>query len=141
MQKEYMNDKLHVIYEESGEISPEVLEKLKPKSDRVLSKAEKAGHSQKTAQLIHQAALEYSQKTELSYDTCYDQILSMMGSAQNSRINLNAKLDKYSQPMRPGPDLDQTGKHAGMIMKAQNRNKSSKGKHPSNFTPPKKKRK
>lgn len=141
MQKEYMNDKLHVIYEESGEISPEAFEKLKPKSDRVLSKAEKAGHSQKTVQLIHQAALEYSQKTELPYDACYDQILSMMGSDEGSRINLNAKLDKYSQPFRPGPDQAKNQKDAGTIMKAQDRNKSSKGKHPSNFTPPKKKRK
>lgn len=60
---------------------------------------------------------------------------------QAYKESLNASLDKWSQPMRPGPDLDQNRSHIGTIMKSRRVNKSSKGKHPSNYTPPKKKRK
>jgi hypothetical protein len=54
---------------------------------------------------------------------------------------LNASLDKYAQPMRPGPDLAANHKTAGQIMYGRQVVKSSKGKHATNFTPPKKKRK
>jgi hypothetical protein len=54
---------------------------------------------------------------------------------------LNRALDKYSQPMRPGPDLAENHATAGQIMRGRQVNKSSKGKYPSNLTPPKKRRK
>lgn len=54
---------------------------------------------------------------------------------------LNRALDKYSEPMRPGPELGENYKTASQIMRSKQVNKSSKGKHPSNLTPPKKRRK
>jgi hypothetical protein len=100
-----------------------------------------AGHGAKTAELVHQAAMEYSAKMNRPYLEIELLILNHMEADPGSRVNLNAKLDKFSQPLKPGPNLDQTAKNAGIIMKAQHRSKSSKGKHPKNYTPPKKKRK
>jgi hypothetical protein len=55
---------------------------------------------------------------------------------------LNESLNKWSQPQRPGPDLRlHNTQGVAAILKAKDRNKSSKGKHPTNYTPPKKKRK
>ncbi len=54
---------------------------------------------------------------------------------------LKTALDKYSQPMQPGPLMDKNRRQVSAIMKARQVNKSSKGKHPTNYTPPKKKRK
>jgi hypothetical protein len=119
-----------------------------------MSKAEKAGHSHTTARIVHEQALKISMAGTMSYEVAELEILRLMGNpvpTENAviliddgyagRIAYNKKLDKYSQPLRPGPDLARERKNAGVIMKAKDRNKSSKGKHPSNYTPPKKKRK
>lgn len=101
-----------------------------------------AGHSQLTARVVHEQALKTARVTPLSYDEAERGILSLLESNHDSRVNLNASLDKWSQPMKPGPDLGrQRTQGVAAILKSRDRNKSSKGKHPSNYTPPKKKRK
>lgn len=62
--------------------------------------------------------------------------------SQFTKEDLNKALDKYSQPMRPGPNLDEMRATAANILRrGKEVIKSSKGKHDSNYTPPKKKRK
>lgn len=67
---------------------------------------------------------------------------SQLSVAEIEKMQLNAALDKYAQPMRPGPDLAENHKTAGQILRrGREVIKSSKGKHGTNFTPAKKKRK
>lgn len=100
-----------------------------------------AGHGQAVAKEVHVLALDLMQKRGLSYDEAEKLIVDVIPNEAANKIKFNAALDKYSQPMKPGPNLDQTNEHVHMIMKHRQVNKSSKGKHPSNYTPPKKKRK
>lgn len=61
---------------------------------------------------------------------------------EEKKRELNESLDKYSQPMRPGPDLDiNRSTAANILRRGKEVIKSSKGKHGKNYTPPKKKRK
>lgn len=118
------------------DLFPESWDTLKNGSRR----AALAGHSQAVSKEVHVLALDLAHKNGKSYEECENLVLTTIGPATN-KIKLNAALDKYSQPMRPSPDLDQTGHDVYKIMKHRQVNKSSKGKHPSNYTPPKKKRK
>lgn len=123
--------------DESGGFSPETWDSIKNGSrNAVLS-----GHSQATAREVHEQAIKYAASGQMTYDEAENAILKFLASEDTSRVNLNAALDKYSQPMRPGPGLDKTNDDVYKIMKHRQVKKSSKGKHPSNFTPPKKKRK
>lgn len=133
-------------YESAGEFNPETWDTLKNGSRRAVL----AGHGSEAAMLVHQAATEYSEKTTLSYDQVEIMILNMMWdetgkeqfAEQAEKMKAyNSKLDQYSQKGHPGMRMLNLSTDSGTIMRAKQVNKSSKGKHPSNYTPPKKKRK
>jgi hypothetical protein len=99
-----------------------------------------AGHSQAVAKEVHVLAMELVTKRGIPYWRAESLILSSItGPAE--QIKLNASLDKWSQPLKPGPNLSDNHKMSGQLMRGRQVVKSSKGKHPSNITPPKKKRK
>lgn len=60
----------------------------------------------------------------------------------DDNTELNSKLDKYSQPMKPGPNLGRERINSvASILRGSKKVSSAKGKHASNLTPKKKKRK
>jgi hypothetical protein len=103
-------------------------------------KAALAGHGQVVARQVHELAIEISSKRGITYDEAENIILEHVHGPANN-VKLNAALDKFSQPMQPGPNMADNHRTTGIIMKARQVTKSSKGKHPKNYIPPKKKRK
>jgi hypothetical protein len=109
----------------------------------MLSRAALAGFGQATEKSIADAAKLMALDGRGTYEECEDACIKYLlsNSKETNALALNMALDKYSQPMRPGPDLAKNHKTAGQIMYGRQVVKSSKGKHGSNFTPAKKKRK
>jgi hypothetical protein len=99
-----------------------------------------AGHSQAVAKEVHVLALDLMHKRGCDYEYAESLILSTM-TPPAEKIKLNASLDKWSQPLKPGPNLADNHKLSGQLMRGRQVVKSSKGKRPTNYTPPKKKRK
>jgi hypothetical protein len=88
------------------------------------------------------AAIAGTPKKTIAMSGMYKELHGELSPEELEKLRLNASLDKWSQPMKPGPDMGrQRTQGVADILKSRDRNKSSKGKHPSNYTPPKKKRK
>jgi hypothetical protein len=124
-------------YESAGEFNPETWDTLKNGSRR----ATLAGHSQAVAKEVHVLALNLAHSLNKTYDEAELMILKWIPPAGPGPDELNAMLDKYSQKGHPGMRMLNLSTDSGTIMRARQVNKSSKGKRPSNYTPPKKKRK
>jgi hypothetical protein len=147
-------------YQEAGEITQEAIEALHHRMSNnaagLSHRALLAGFDEETAKVVHEMAVKHSSLTKWSYEQveiaiitqlCSDRIQHEKLNASALKINastkqrMNAALDKYSQTGHPGMRMLDLSTDSGTIMKARQVNKSSKGKHPSNYTPPKKKRK
>lgn len=100
-----------------------------------------AGHSQATARMVHSEAMRIAANGTMTYESAEMVIVNYLQNNDESRVNLNIKLDQFSQKGHPGLGIYGLSTDSGTIMKARQVNKSSKGKHPANYTPPKKKRK
>lgn len=157
--------------QESGTITREQWQKIKVAANAVgigsrdilrvdhaaMTNAEKAGMNPEEVKTFYELVAEVAQKTPLAYDEVENELLRLYSiNQQPTSMNdleyfkqtqdprtvlVHEKLNKFSQKGHPGLGLMDLTTDAGTILKAKDRNKSSKGKHPSNYTPPKKKRK
>lgn len=130
-----------------------------------LSHAELAGFSKETAQVVHDLSLQHHLATgrpywEIERALVQFMVIGAKHEENNHKLRVNMtdleyylqtqdpktaliheKLNKYSQKGHPGLGIYKLTTDAGTIMKAKEVVKSSKNKHPKNYTPPKKKRK
>lgn len=130
-----------------------------------LSHAELAGFSKETAQVVHDLSLQHHLATgrpywEIERALVQFMVIGAKHEENNHKLRVNmtdleyfqqtqepekselhAKLNQFSQKGHPGYGILGLGTDAGTLFKTKQRNKSSKNKHPKNYTPPKKKRK